>query len=194
MIESHEIMETTVAQENVGHETTGHEAAPADESVIASLGLNASMFGWQLFNFALVAAIVWFLILKPLTKKMDERKKIIDESLDRAEIIASQVTKSKEEYDAAIAKAKADANEVLATAKADAEEYKNKMKETTKAEIESLVLAGKKQLATERETMMAEVRAELAGLVTGATEKILRTKMDDKSDQKLISDTVKSME
>lgn len=182
-------MEATSAQE-----TSAHEAVPADTGVLASLGLNAGMFGWQLFNFALVGAVVWFLILKPLTQKMDERKKIIDESLDRAETIASQVVKSKEEYDAAISQAKADANEVLAAAKTEAESYKNKMKETTKAEIESLVLAGKKQLAVERETMMKEVRAEIAGLVTNATEKILRTKMDDKSDQKLISDTVKSME
>lgn len=182
-------LEATSAQE-----TSAHEAVPADAGVMASLGLNAGMFGWQLLNFALVGAVVWFLILKPLTKKMDERKKIIDESLDRAETIASQVVKSKEEYDAAISKAKADANEVLAAAKTEAESYKNKMKETTKAEIESLVLAGKKQLASERDTMMKEVRAEIAGLVTNATEKILRTKMDDKSDQKLISDTVKSME
>ncbi len=175
-------------------ESVVHEAAPAETSVLASLGLNGQMFAWQLFNFALVGAVVWFLILKPLTKKMDERKKIIDESLDRAETIAGQVTKSKEEYETAIAQAKADANDVLAEAKAEAESYKNKMKETTKAEIEGLVLAGKKQLANERDTMMKEVRVELAGLVTGATEKILRTKMDDKTDQKLISDTVKSME
>lgn len=182
-------LETTGVQE-----TTVNEAASADAGVLASLGLNGSMFVWQLINFALVGLIVWKMILKPLTQKMDERKKIIDESLDRAETIASQVVKSKEEYDAAISKAKADANEVLAAAKTEAESYKNKMKETTKAEIESLVLAGKKQLAAERETMMKEVRAEIAGLVTGATERILRTKMDDKSDQKLISDTVKSME
>lgn len=182
-------LETTGVQE-----TTVNEAAPADAGVLASLGLNGSMFVWQLINFALVGVIVWKMILKPLTQKMDERKKIIDESLDRAETIASQVVKSKEEYDAAINQAKADANEVLAAAKTEAESYKNKMKETTKEEIASLVLAGKKQLAAEREIMMKEVRAEIAGLVTNATEKILRTKMDDKSDQKLISDTVKSME
>lgn len=183
----------SASTETTNLETTAQETS-ANESVFASLGLDAGTFAWQLFNFALVGTIIWFLILKPLTKKMDERKKIIDESLDRAETIASQVTKSKEEYDAAISKAKADANEVLATAKAEAESYKNKMKETTKTEIDALVLAGKKQLANERDTMMTEVRAEIAGLVTGATEKILRTKMDDKSDQKLINDTVKSME
>lgn len=186
-LEQTAVQETAVA-------TTEHEGGAADAGVLASLGLNVNMFVWQLVNFTLVALVVWNLILKPLTKKMDERKKIIDESLDRAETIASQVVKSKEEYEAAIAQAKADANTVLAEAKTEAEAYKNKMKEATKAEIDSLVVAGKKQLATERETMMAEVRAEIAGLVTKATEKILHTKMDDKSDQKLISDTVKNLE
>ncbi len=115
-------LEATEVQESVGHEST-----PADAGVLASLGLNGSMFAWQLINFVLVGLVVWKMILKPLTTKMDERKKIIDESIDRAETIASQVVKSKEEYETAIAKAKTDANVVLAEAKAEAESYKNKM-------------------------------------------------------------------
>ena len=59
-----------------------HEAA-AEESVAASLGLNTQLFGFQLLNFAVVGLIVWFLILKPLTKKMAERQQIINESLNK---------------------------------------------------------------------------------------------------------------
>ena len=53
-------------------------------SPLASLGINPTLFVFQLINFAIVATIIWYLILKPLTKKMTERAKLIDESLDNA--------------------------------------------------------------------------------------------------------------
>ena len=64
-----------------------HGTTVADEGLAASLGLNGQLFAWQLLNFAVVAAIVWFLILKPLTSKLEERKKLIDDSLDKAKEI-----------------------------------------------------------------------------------------------------------
>ena len=55
-------------------ETTTNTTEPAgDGGVAASLGINGTLFVFQLINFAIVASIIWFLILKPLTKKMTER-------------------------------------------------------------------------------------------------------------------------
>ena len=65
-------------EESVGH---------ADTSVAASLGLNTQLFVFQLINFEIVGAIVWFMILKPLISRMDERKKLVDESIDNAKEI-----------------------------------------------------------------------------------------------------------
>ncbi|MCX6778657.1 MAG: ATP synthase F0 subunit B, partial [Candidatus Magasanikbacteria bacterium] len=62
------------------------ETTEQSGGVLGSLGINGQLFVFQLINFILVAAILWFLILKPLTKKMAERKKIIDESLDNVKV------------------------------------------------------------------------------------------------------------
>jgi len=58
------------------------------QGVAASLGLNTQLFVFQLINFVIVAIILWFLILKPLIKKMEERKKIIS-ARPRLEIMVS---------------------------------------------------------------------------------------------------------
>lgn len=175
---------------------TGSETntGTTDDSVLASLGINGQLFAWQLFNFALVALVVWFLILKPLTKKLDERKKIIDESLDRAKEIEDSYAQSKAEYDAAIKQAKIDANEIVSQAKRTADELSNTMKAKTKEDIDALVKQAKVKINEERDVVMQGVKVEIAGLVATATEKILREKLDDKKDQKLISDTLKSLE
>ena len=79
-----------------GHTTV----ASPNESVAASLGLNGQLFIFQLINFAIVAAIVWFLILKPLSKKLEERKKIIDNSLDKAKEIDSNLQMAEQKFQA----------------------------------------------------------------------------------------------
>lgn len=174
--------------------TNGTLEKGSDESVLASLGINGQLFAWQLFNFAFTAAIIWWLILKPLSKKLNERKIIIDESLDRAKEIETAYAKSKAEYDAALKQAKQEANGILSQAKQAADELSNTMKAKTKEDIDGLVKQAKVKINEERDAVMEGVKVEIAGLVASATEKILREKLDDKKDQKLISDTLTSLE
>ncbi|OGH64202.1 MAG: ATP synthase F0 subunit B [Candidatus Magasanikbacteria bacterium RIFCSPHIGHO2_01_FULL_41_23] len=178
------------------NETTSNETLEkgSEESVLASLGINSQLFVWQLINFALVAFVVWYKILKPLTKKLDERKTIIDESLDRAKEIETSYAKSKAEYDAALKQAKQEANGIVSEAKRVADELSNAMKAKTKEDIDGLVKQAKVKIDEERDAVMEGVKLEIANLVVTATEKILREKLDDKKDQKLISDTLKSLE
>jgi F-type H+-transporting ATPase subunit b len=175
-------------------EVTTEHTAPADESVAASLGLNGQLFIFQLINFAIVGAIVWHLILKPLVKKLDERKKIIDESLDRAKEIETSYATSKAEYEATLKQAKQEANEIISQAKQEADALSAAMKAKTKEDIDGLVKQAKIKINEERENVMQEVKTEIVGLVTLAAEKVLHEKLDDKKDQKMIHDAINSME
>ncbi|MEK9158891.1 MAG: ATP synthase F0 subunit B, partial [Patescibacteria group bacterium] len=66
-------------------EEAAEAAGQVSEGLLASLGINLPLFIFQLINFAIVAVILWFLILKPLTKKLAERQKMIDDSISNAE-------------------------------------------------------------------------------------------------------------
>src|SRR3989338_4788920 len=99
--------------------TTTAEAT--DGGVLSSLGLNGYLFGIQFFNFALVVVIVWFLILKPLTKKMEERKRLIDDSLDKAKEIETAYGMSQQKYQERIDEAKIEANKIVEASHGEAE-------------------------------------------------------------------------
>jgi len=169
------------------------EATSSSEGVLASLGINGTLFIFQLINFAVVAIILWFLILKPLTKKMAERQKMIDQSIDNAKKIEANLIMSDKKYQERIDQAKVEANKVIDKTQAEASKLGEELKAKSKKEIEGLIDQAKKNIKVEREEMLGEVKKEAVNLVIEAIAKILPEKMDGTKDHKLIEETIKSL-
>ncbi len=166
----------------------------AEEGVLASLGINGTLFIFQLINFAVVVVILWFLILKPLTKKMSERQKMIDDSIDNAKKIETNLGMSERKYQEKIDQAKVDANKFLAKAQEESLQTAEAMKEKTGKEIGQLVEQARKNIKTERDESINEIKEWAADLIVSATEKILSAKIDKEKDAKIINEAVKSLE
>lgn len=176
-----------------GAEAVATTAGAGEESVFASLGLNVQQFAIQLFNFALIALIVWFMILKPLSKKLEERKKLIDDSLDKAKEIETNFLKSQTKYQGMLDSAKAEASTLIAASHTEAKDLAIRMKTEAKLEIESLVAQAKRKMASDREKMQEEIKNQVVEVVVVALEKILDEKMDSARDQKFIEETLKEV-
>ncbi len=178
------------ASETTETETT---ATGANESVAAALGLNPTLFVFQLINFALVAAVLWWLILKPLTKKMSERQNIIEKSLDDAKKVEANLHNSEKKYQEKIDEAKVEANKIVDKAVKDARAASEDIKKKAKVEIEMLVDQAKRNIAIDREEMISSVRQEAANLVVMALEKVLAEKMTEAKDKALVEEMIKKM-
>lgn len=165
----------------------------ADAGVLASLGINGTLFVAQLINFILVALILWFLILKPLTKKMSERQKMIDDSIDNAKKIQDNLNKSEKEYQTRIDQAKVESNKLLEKAANESEVMVEEAKTNAKIEIERLVSQARDSIKAEKETMQVQLKEETANFVVMALEKILGEKVNDASDKKLIDEVLKKL-
>ena len=168
--------------------------AVANEGVLASLGINGALFIFQLINFAIVAAVLWFLILKPLTKKMSERQKMIDDSIDNAKKIETNLGMSERKYQEKIDQAKVDANKFIGKAQQEAAQAGEAAKAKAKQEIEQLVEQARKNIKIERDQSVAEIKEQAADLIVSAAEKILSAKLDKAKDEKIITEAVKSLE
>lgn len=174
-------------------ETQTTEESSAGDSPLSALGLNGTKFAFELINFALVAAIIWFLILKPLTKKMTERQRIIEESLDRAKKIEDNLRESQSKYQTRIDEAKVEANKIAEAATREAESLTQSIKQKARAEIETLVAQTKKIIAAERASMLQELKAHTAELVIVTTEKLLKEKITSEKDKALIAANIKNL-
>lgn len=174
-------------------EVDSHGAEVGEESLAASLGLNAQLFAFQLLNFAIVAAILWFLILKPLTKVLEERRKAIDESLDKAKQVETNLQMSEVKFQEKLDDAKVEANKIIEKTHTEAEKLSDSMKIKARGEIESLVEQAKKNIMAEKDEVMVGIKKETANLIVAAVEKIMNEKLDDKKDKELIEETLKGL-
>lgn len=174
---------------------SAYAEAPATEveGVLGSLGLNGQLFAFQLINFAIVAAIVWFLILKPLTKKMEERRVMINESLDKAKEVETALAMSEIKFQERIDEAKAEANKVVERAHADAVAVADSMKVKAKREIQLLIDQAKRNIQIERDDAMQKVREEAGTLILASIRKILGETFDEKKDKKMIDEFLKKL-
>ena len=164
-----------------------------ESGVLGSLGINGTLFIFQLVNFAIVVAVLWFLILKPLTKKMTERQKMIDDSVDNAKKIETNLGMSVRKYQEKIDQAKVDANKFIEKAQQEAAQVAESMKEKSKKELEQLVETARKNIKTERDESINELKQNAAELIIAAAEKILSAKIDVDKDDKAIEEAVKNL-
>lgn len=155
----------------------------AEQGVAATLGLNGQLFVMQLINFAIVVVILWFLILRPLVKILDERKKLIDESIENAKKVENEVKESNKRFQEKIDKATVGANQIVSKAKEDAEKVVGDVKEKGKKEIEGMLAKAKKTIEEDRQQMLDEVKADVVDMVADSVKKVLGEAVDEKIDQ-----------
>lgn len=168
------------------------EAGLENEGLAASLGLNGQLFTFQLINFALVFLTLWFMILKPLTKKMEERKRLIDESIDKAKKVEENLLHSEQKFQEKIDEAKVEANAIMQKAHGEAEGMSEKMKLKAREEIELLITQAKRNIEIDKEDMRLELRKETVELVILTVEKLIGEKLDAKKDEKFIQEILES--
>lgn len=167
------------------------EAAPT--GVVGLLGLNFKLFIAQLVNFTIVLFILWKWVFTPVTKALQARTKTIEKSLQDAETI----TKQKQEFETwkqiALKDARKEAGEIIQLSKEEAETLKIDILTAAKDEQEKIIAQGKAQLKNEKSKMLSEIKQEMASLVVGATESILKEKLDPEKDKEFIKQAIKDI-
>lgn len=173
----------------VAVEATGQ----ASEGLLASLGIDLPLFIFQLINFAIVVAILWFLILKPLTKTLAERQKIVDKSLADAQAAATKLNNAEEEKRDIIVKTRAEAEEIMARAEKQGELARTQADAKAKEQAEKILTEAKKVILEEKNKMLIDLKNQTVDLITAVAEKILAEKMTEAKDKKMIEEQLKKI-
>jgi F-type H+-transporting ATPase subunit b len=169
------------------------ETSSTNEGILGSMGINAPLFCFQLLNFGIVLAILWFLILKPLTKKLSERQKMIDDSIENSKKIEEMLKKGELGFQEKIDMAKSEAGMILERAKVESDALADQSRQKTRTEIDVLVESAKKKIEAERTQMSAELKEQTVEIVIAALQKILPEKIDGAKDKKIIAETLSKL-
>jgi F-type H+-transporting ATPase subunit b len=108
------------------------------ESIVTNLHLDLTAFIWHSVTFVVLIAALWWLLFRPLTRLIDERKAHIEASLLRAEEIDRQAATIEAEREALIASAHREAGEIRRRAQDQMDRYVTRARAGANADAERI--------------------------------------------------------
>lgn len=157
-----------------------------DTDLFATLGIDWMMLGLQLVAFLVLVAVLGKFVYPVFMRIIDEREARINESLASAREAADRASNVQQEIDEKLATARKEAKSIVATAKDEATSMLAKADEKAKSSAEHMLETARDEIAKEVSSAKKALYNETIDLVALATEKVIGSKLDAKTDKAVI--------
>ena len=154
----------------------------------SGLGLNGFLIVFQLVNFLLLILFLNSLLIRPLLRGLDNRRKRIEESLANAAKADDRLANVEKDYQLRLTEADAVAAKVRAEALQNAQAEIDVLRREALVEAERLKNQARIDAAAERNATLAQLRTQVAGLAMAAANRVIGESLDEKRQQALIND------
>lgn len=181
--------ETTTTASGSEVETTTHTEAAAHSG---GLEIQPTTVAFQALNFLILIVALHLILYKPLTKLLTEREKRIKDGIENADKAETMLKESNQIRHDMMKSTQVEANEMLEKSRKSGETLKNSILQDAHQEAGKIIKAGHSLIDMEKDKVAQELRLKAVNLIVGATEKILREKLDVPKDTKLIEENLKS--
>ena len=140
-----------------------------------------------LFWMIIVFGVVFFILAKygfpVIIRMVEDRKAYIDQSLKAAREANEKLASVKQEGERILAQANEEQVRILNEAAATRDRIINEAKERARLEGDRLMEEMEKQIETEKESAIRDIRRQVAVLSVGIAEKVMRSKLADEKEQ-----------
>lgn len=161
--------------------------------IIKEFGLNPILLIAQVVNFTILLFLLQKFLYKPILKVLEERKAKVAKSLQDAEEIEKRLDQIAAEQEKILDKARTEAAKIIDESKAEAKGLSEKTLAETRSSVEEMLAKGGVSLKLEKDQMLSDVKKELAGIVIAATAKVAWKVMDEKTNRKMVEETIKEL-
>jgi F-type H+-transporting ATPase subunit b len=153
-----------------------------------ALGINLGFFLFQVFNFGILAILLYAFAYKPLVNMLEQRKKKIAQGHEDAQVAAEARANAEKEAEKVLAEAQAQASQVIREATERAEVAGREVIAEYEAEAAKAKDAALAEAALDRDRMLADVRGQIAALAMAATQKLVGDALDENRQHALINE------
>ena len=153
-------------------------------------GLNFDILETNLINLSIIIGVVFFFGRKFLGNTLSERRSKIEEEIRDAEKRQKEAAAALADAQQKLAKAQSEAEKIRASAEENAQAAKTAILEASRQEIERMRDTAVRDLNTERDRAIAELRQRVAALAMQRVESQLRDHLDDSAQQQLIDRSI----
>ena len=154
------------------------------------IGINLPLLVAFVVNFLILFGALSFVLYKPVLKMLDERQAKIKESMEQAEQIKEQATRSEEEIKIQIDQARKEGQALIAQAAQMGERLKEEAKENAHKEADTIIARAQAEIQQERDRAIDDLRKEFAGITILAAEKVIKESLDKEKHHKVIEDVL----
>jgi len=150
---------------------------------LEGLGINLGYLLVQIFNFIIIATVIYLLILKPIMNLLNNRRKAVAQGLEDARVAAEARANAEKEAREVVARAQTEATQKIREASERADQAGKELivkaeQEAAKIRSDALVEA-----EAERDRLLSEVRGQVAALAIAATQKLVGETLKDQQRQ-----------
>ncbi len=143
---------------------------------------------WRTMNFGVLAAVLIFLLRKPLAKGLASRRQGIKDRLDDLEKQKQEAAKQLAEYKEKLTRLDEEAEKIIAQYIQDGEAAKAKIIEEAKAASEKLQEQAKKNIEHEFDKAKQELKAEMAEQAVAMAEELIKKHITDEDQERTIDE------
>jgi F-type H+-transporting ATPase subunit b len=157
---------------------------------LEQLGISLSYLISHLVNFALLAALLYMVLYKPVLSLLRQRQERIARSMADVEAARASAAQAQQEYDRRLAEAQRKAQEIIGQAAQSAEKVAADIRAAAQREAEEIRQRARQEAAEERSRVMTDVQSQIASLSVLTAERVLGRAMDDAMQRQLIEQSL----
>ena len=170
-------------------------SAAAEESEgIAALGIDPLAILAQGATFLLFFFLIKKFALTKIVKTLEDRRKAIEGSLDKAEELTKQNEQAEKRVNALLSEARKESEDIINKSHEEAGSIITTAEDKAGEKAEKIIADGKAQIEQQVAKAQELLKKETLSLVAAATETVLSKKVDAKTDAKLIEDALKEVQ
>ena len=143
---------------------------------------------WMTLAFLVVFFVVAKMGFSTIVKAVDERKRYVDESLEKAHKASERLENIKQEREGILREARIRQAELLKEAAATRDQILQDAREKARKESERMINEAKAEIENEKVAAISSIRKQVALLSVGIAEKVLRNNLTDDKAQMILID------
>jgi F-type H+-transporting ATPase subunit b len=149
---------------------------------------------WTIISFGILILVLYKVALPPLLGLLEERRRLIAQSLLDAEETRKRNEEALQMYKEKLGEASRKADEIIATTKKEASALKEKIVEQAKKDSSLIVQHANEEIEHQKNKALQEIKDKTAGLILSATAKVLKKELTPQEQARLIEEDLKELE
>jgi F-type H+-transporting ATPase subunit b len=154
---------------------------------------NGGLMFWTLIIFLILFAILGKLVFPKITAAVEAREKALEEAIEGAKRDREEAARALAEQLRQIEAARLEAQKIIVEGRQTGEKLRAQMIEETHQQQQAMLERARREIGTEKENAIAELRREAIELAIAGASKVIEKNLDDQSNRKIVESFLASI-